>query len=51
LAVLRAREENDWGKVEIARRVRKETTVSLNWIAEHLQSRSVADLPKLIKKE
>jgi len=43
--------KGDWRKVEIARRLRKETTVSLRWIAAQLHAGSVAYLAKLIKKE
>jgi putative transposase len=43
--------KGDWRKVEIARRLRKETTVSLRWIAEQLYAGSVAYMAKLIKKE
>jgi hypothetical protein len=40
-----------WRKLEIARRLRKETTMSLSWIAETRRTGSVAYLLKLIKKK
>jgi hypothetical protein len=42
--------KSDPRKVRIARRLRSETTVSLRWIADHLEMGRVPYLAKLIKK-
>lgn len=42
--------KSDDRKISIARRLRRETTVSLGWIADQLEMGSVSYLAKLIKK-
>jgi REP element-mobilizing transposase RayT len=41
---------NDPGKVEIARAVWEQTTVSMGWIAEHLRMRSAANVSQILRR-
>ena len=45
---LNVRRKGDKGKVEIARRLRRETTMTLKWIAEHLAMGSWTNVSNLL---